>query len=74
MNKEIRKINLDYTFDTTHKGASYTFDHKKWMNTGEFAEVITKAVLGYEAKKDANTRYDEASDIDIHASSAKFSP
>ena len=47
MNKEIRKINLDYTFDTTHKGANYTFDHKKWMNTGEFAEVITKAVLGY---------------------------
>jgi hypothetical protein len=73
MKKEIRTINFNYTFNTVHKGANYTLDNEHWINGGEFAEVVTKSVLGYEAKKDANTRYDEASDIEEINASVKSS-
>lgn len=73
MKKEIRTINFNYTFNTAHKGANYTLDNEHWINGGEFAEVVTKSVLGYEAKKDANTRYDVASDIEEINASVKSS-
>lgn len=73
MKKATYEINLAYTFDPTHKGANYTFDGEHWTNGGEFAEVVTKAALGYEAKKDANTRYDVASDIEELNASVKSS-
>jgi hypothetical protein len=73
MKKEVRTITIDYTYDTAHKGTNYTLDGQHWMNGGEFAEVITKSVLGYEAKKDANTSYDIASDIEELNASVKSS-
>ena len=73
MKKEVRAITIDYTYDTAHKGTNYTLDGQHWMNGGEFAEIITKAVLGYEAKKDANTSYDVASDIEELNASVKSS-
>jgi len=75
MKKEIRTINFNYTFNTAHKGANYTLDNEHWINGGEFAEVVTKSGLGDEAKKDANTRYDEASDIEeinVSVKSSRF--
>lgn len=73
MKKEVKTITLNYTYDTAHKGTNYTLDGQHWMNGGEFAEVITKSVLGYEAKKDANTSYDVASDIEELNASVKSS-
>jgi len=73
MKKEIRTINFNYTFNTAHKGANYTLDNEHWINGGEFAEIVTKSVLGYEAKKDANSRYDVASDIEEINASVKSS-
>lgn len=74
MKKIVSEIKINFIFDTAHKGAPYSIDGK-WMNGGEFAEVITKLILGYPAKKDANTAYNEGSDIpEIKASvkSSKF--
>lgn len=63
------EIKFEYTFDSARKGAKYTLDGTHYMNGGEFAEVTTKAVLGFEAHKDANTAFDEGSDIpEINAS------
>lgn len=73
MKKEVYTINVNYTYDTSHKGTNYTLDGQHWMNGGEFAEVITKSVLGFEAKKDANTSYDVASDIEELNASVKSS-
>lgn len=73
MKKITAEIKINFTFDTTHKGANYTFDGQHWVNGGEFAEVITKSVLGFEAKKDACTRYDVASDIEEINASVKSS-
>lgn len=68
-----KEITTNYKFDTTHKGAPYTIDGEHWMNNGEFSEILTKLVLGYELKKDANTRYDEGSDIPERNASVKAS-
>ena len=73
MKKLTAEIKLNYTFDTAHKGANYTFDRQHWINGGEFAEIITKSVLGFEARKNANTRYDIASDIEEINASVKSS-
>jgi len=64
---------LPYTFDPTHSGANYSFDGEHWINAGEFAEVITKDVLGYEPRKEPNTRYDVSSDIEPIRTSVKSS-
>lgn len=72
MKKQIENIAIDYIFDTTHKGANYSIGNK-WMNGGEFAEVITKSVLGFEARKDGNTPYDKGSDIEELNASVKSS-
>lgn len=73
MKKAIYEINIAYTFNPAHKGANYSFDDEHWTNGGEFAEIITKSVLGYKAEKDANTRYDKASDIEEIGASVKSS-
>lgn len=64
---------IEYTFDPTRKGAKYTLDGTHYMNGGEFAEVATKAALGFEAHKDANTAYSEGSDIPEISASVKSS-
>lgn len=74
MKKATYTINLTYTFDPVgHKGAPYSLDGERWTNGGELAEVITKSVLGYTPKKDQNTRYDKASDIEELNASVKSS-
>ena len=74
MKKEVYTVSLAYTFDPAHKGASYSLDGgQHWTNGGEFAEVVTKSVLGFEATKDANSRYDLASDINELRASVKSS-
>lgn len=71
MFKHVYKINVNYTYNAQHKGAPYTFDGVKYINKGELIEILTKAVLGYEAKKDANTAFDVNSDIPELCASVK---
>ena len=67
--KYMRALNLSYTYDATRKGAKYTIDGQHWLNGGEFAEIAAKAAHGLDATKDANTRFDEGSDVpEFHAS------
>jgi len=68
--KMTRKINLTYTYDATRKGAKYSINGgKSWLNGGEFAEAAAKAAHGLDAAKDANTRFNEGSDVpEFHAS------
>lgn len=73
MKKEIYTGLKKYTFDNEHKGAHYTFDGVKYMNTGEWCEAQYKYVLGLEAAKDANTVFDAGSDIETLHRSVKSS-
>ena len=73
MRKAIFNINLNYTYDANRKGAKYTLDNEHYMNSGEFAEVALKNAFGYEAVKDANTAFDEGSDIEQLQMSVKSS-
>ena len=74
MKKEVYAVNMEYTFNPAHKGANYTFDNGvHWVNNGEFCETICKSVLGFSAKKDANTPYDKGSDIEGLNASVKSS-
>ena len=69
MRKETYTKNLAYSYDPAHSGAHYTLDHQRFFNHGELCEILAKSVLGYEPKKDANTRNDQGHDIpEIHAS------
>lgn len=72
MKKMIFELNLNYSYDKEHKGAHYLVNGK-YLNNGEFMETVTKSVLGYEAKKDANTAYDKGSDIPELNTSVKSS-
>ena len=72
--KMTAKINVNFTFDPARSGAKYTLDGgRHWMNGGEFAEVVAKAAHGLEAGKDANTRFDEGSDVPEYNASVKSS-
>ena len=68
--KMTREINLSYAYDAARKGAKYSINGgKSWLNSGEFAEAAAKAVHGLDAAKDANTRFNEGSDVpEFHAS------
>lgn len=67
------EIKIDYTFDNNRKGAKYTLNGLNWMNHGEFAEIVTKNILGFESVKDANTAFDKGSDIPEIKASVKSS-
>ena len=73
MKKTTYTLNVNYQFNTEHKGAPYTFDGEHYMNAGEFKEAIRKAVAGLECKKDANTPFDKGSDIEEYNTSVKSS-
>ncbi len=73
MKKTVYEMNVNYQFVADHKGAPYTFDGEHFMNAGEFKEAIRKAVAGLECKKDANTPFDEGSDIEEYNTSVKSS-
>lgn len=70
MRKETYAKNLTYIFDANRANAKYSVDGgQHFMNHGEFCEVLAKSVLGFEPKKDANTRHDKGDDIpELHAS------
>ena len=70
MTKSVHTLTLNYTYDSAHSGAHYTINGgQSYMNGGEFAEIATKSVLGYTVAKDANTPFNEGSDIEeLHAS------
>ena len=63
MKKMTFENNLTYIYNAERKGAKYSLDGVKYMNHGEYAECLAKSVLGFEAKKDANTRFDMGEDI-----------
>ena len=65
------RINLQFTYDVTRRGARYTLDGIHWMNNGEFVEAAVKALVGLEPKKDANTSFDAGSDIPEYKASVK---
>lgn len=72
MKKETYVNNLNYIYDSERKNAKYSLDNGvHYMNHGEYCECLVKSVLGYEAKKDANTRYDMGHDIEELKASVK---
>lgn len=73
MERMTADITINYSFDANRSGAKYTLDGVHYMNSGEFAEVVTKSVLGFDAHKDANTAYDKGSDIEELNASVKSS-
>lgn len=68
--KVMGKVNLSYIYDAARKGAKYSINEgKSWLNAGEFMEAVAKAMHGLDAGKDANTRFNEGSDVpEFHAS------
>lgn len=63
MIKKTYPITLSYQFDANRKYNKYTTNGKKWMNHGDFCEILAKHCLGYKAEKDPNTRFDKGADI-----------
>ena len=68
--KMMTTIRLSYAYDATRKGAKYSINGgESWLNGGEFAEAVAKDAHGLDAHKDANTRFNEGSDVpEFHAS------
>ena len=73
MKKDVKSININYSYIAEHAGAHYTLNHVDFMNHGDFMEVAVKAAYGLEAKKDGNTSFDKASDIPEYSASVKSS-
>lgn len=73
MKKIESEIKINFLFDNSRKGAKYTLNGLNWMNHGEFAEIVTKNILGFESVKDANTAFDKGSDIPEIKASVKSS-
>ena len=63
MIKKTYPITLSYQFDASRKYNKYSTEGEKWMNHGDFCEILAKHCLGFEPKKDANTRFDKGADI-----------
>lgn len=74
MKKTVSTIRISYIYKADKKFTPYSFDGgAHWCNCGEAREVFDKAVKGFEAKKDACTSYDIASDIEETHTSVKSS-
>ena len=72
MKKETYENNLSYIFEADRKNAKYSIDGgNHFMNHGDYCECLAKSVLGFEPKKDANTRADEGWDIEEIKASVK---
>jgi len=64
MRKETYENNLSYIFDAERRNAKYSINNgQSWMNHGDYCECLAKSVLGFEPKKDGNTRADKGHDI-----------
>lgn len=72
MTKTIATMPINYTYNAERKGAHYLVDGRtNYVNGGEFAEIVCKAIRGFEAVKDANTKFDKGSDIEETKTSIK---
>lgn len=71
--KFTKSLNLPYYYDPNRSGAKYSLDGVHWMNGGEFSEACAKAAHGLDPRKDANTRFDEGSDVPEYHASVKSS-
>jgi len=72
--KMVKTINLNYIYDAARKGAKYSINGgKSWLNGGEFMEAVAKSLHGLDAGKDANTRFNEGSDVPEYHASVKSS-
>ena len=71
MIKKTYPITLSYQFDASRKYTKYSVNGEKWMNHGDFCEILAKHCLGYEPKKDSNTRFDKGADISALNASVK---
>ena len=74
MTKTIATMPITYTYNAERKGAHYLIDGRtNYGNGGEFAEIVCKAIRGFKAVKDANTKFDKGSDIEETRTSIKSS-
>ena len=72
MTKTIATMPINYTYDANHARSHYLIEGETaYKNGGEFAEIVCKAVRGFEAVKDANTPFDKGSDIEETRTSIK---
>ena len=74
MTKTTYSVTIPYQFDPAHKGAPYSLNGgETWTNGGELKEVLFKAALGLDAKKDACGAYDKTDDVPELNASVKSS-
>ena len=71
--KDIRKVNINVTYDPNHKGAHYTIDGEHFMNAGDLAECLVKAAHGLDPVKDGNGAFDKVADVPEYNASVKSS-
>ena len=73
MRKTTHINTMKYTYDGTRQSrAKWYIDHiEKWLNHGDYAEILCKHCLGYDPVKDVNTAYDKGHDIPELAASVK---
>ena len=72
MKKTIAEMPITYKYDAEHRSAHYLVEGETtYKNGGEFAEIVCKAVRGFKAEKDANTKFDKGSDIEETKTSIK---
>lgn len=72
MNKTVAMMPINYRYDANHPHSHYMIEGETtYKSGGEFAEVVCKVIRGYDAVKDANTPFDEGSDIEETRTSIK---
>ena len=72
MKKTIAEMPITYKYDAEHRSAHYLVEGETtYKNGGEFTEIVCKAVRGFKAEKDANTKFDKGSDIEETKTSIK---
>lgn len=72
MTKTTAMMPINYFYNTEKKSAHYLIEGETtYKNGGEFAEIVCKAVRGFKAVKDANTKFDKGSDIEETSTSIK---
>lgn len=64
MRKTTYENTMNYIYNAERKGSKYSLNNgETYMNHGEYCECLAKFVLGFDAEKDANTRFDKGEDI-----------
>lgn len=72
MKKSIWQIKIDFRYYVNRRGSKYTLNGEKFLNRGEFAEIVAKSACNEPLVKD-NAKYDKASDIESLKASVKSS-